>query len=429
MNMLTDEELAVREREWREKRAEEDREREARITYEIKFCLRFGIKHESESLIKVRAEKKCRAIIEYLGLSPTEEDLAAGKIFKTRREEFTILSAFVSTTKGGLVSCVEINSRDESGEASEGWERRCASSGFRDWIWQERYKHHKTAEEIENEEHWKRSRAEAAVRHAEYLVRRAEWEKKNSALRWAERKELEAQVKHSAFPDHLVDELVNLAIKETDQPRENSPDRRPTFAPPIPFSKELIDALERLKSLDSKIEFEPGYGRLWAVWESPKKAHGKCKGFDLLVGKVRQGQAIVTIRPGVGGSWWTGPKWSVPSLYLTESMGESQIAVQEKDYNKHKERFLLNSELRELGIAEILKFAGAPYEVMLAGARFAKICCCCGRELTDPTSMALGIGPECIKEAIWSRAYFDGWTKEQTEAYYLAREDKQTALL
>lgn len=327
-----------------------------------------------------------------------------------------VASAFVSTKQGGLIACVE-TVLDYNGD----YAKRISSEFYR-WISDKVYEHHKTAEDIAREEDFKRSLEESAAR-------RAEWGKKNSELRAVEYKELAAQVKHTALPDPLVDELVSLAMTETNEQRENSPDRRPTFAPPIPFSKEFIDALQRLKERDPKIEFEPGYGRLWAVWESPKKAHGKCKGFELRAGKAHDGEIITNIRPGYGGGWWTGPDWGVPELYLEEWMGSAQVAAQEKGYSERRERFILHSELRELGIAEILKFAGAPQEVMLAGARLAEICCCCGRALTGPTSMALGIGPECIKGAIWSRAYFNGWTKEQTEAYYLARQDKQTALI
>jgi hypothetical protein len=77
MNTQTDDEIAVRESEWLKKRAEEDRRREAAIDYADDFCSRFGVKSsgcDDLGLIRIRAEKKCRAIIEYLELSPTEED-------------------------------------------------------------------------------------------------------------------------------------------------------------------------------------------------------------------------------------------------------------------------------------------------------------------------------------------------------------------
>jgi hypothetical protein len=259
------------------------------------------------------------------------------------------------------------------------------------------------------------------------LIRHAEWEKKNNELRDAEYAELKEQVKHSALPDAVVDRLVILAIKETDEQRKNSPDRRPTFAPPIPFSHKLVDALKRFQALDPRIECEPGYGRLWAIWESPKKTHGKCQGFELRAGKAHDGELITKVRSGSGAKWWTGPEWTIPHLHLREWMKEAQVASQEKAYRAEKERFILRCALRELGTVEILKFAGALDEVMLAGARLAKICCCCGRALTDPTSMALGIGPECLKTSIWWEHHLHGQTKEQTVAAYLTAEDQRTS--
>jgi hypothetical protein len=375
------------------------------------FCSRFGIKPPPDGdLIKVRAEKKCQAIIEYLGLAPTPEDLKTGKIFQVERGQYTIIAAFISTKQGGLIGAATII---ETACQQYGF---TSSSSLDGWVWRKVYDHHKTAEDVEREEDFKRRREER-------LIKSAEWEKKNTELRRTEYLELKEQVKHSSLPDARVDALVALAVKETDEQREAIPDRRPTFAPPIPFSEALIALLERHKALDSKTQFEPGYGRLWAVWESPKKAHGKCKGFELRAGKAHDGLLITNVRSGSGAKWWTGPEWTIPHLHLREWMKEVQVAIQEKTYRAEKERFILHCELRESGTVEILKFAGAPEKIMLAGARLAKICCRCGRALTDPTSMALGIGPECLKEATWWAQYLDGWTKEQTLAYYLAREE------
>jgi hypothetical protein len=233
-------------------------------TYKEKFCSRFDLKQPDGDLIKVFAEKKSRTIIQYLGLAPTDDDLKFGKIFKVERDQCTISSAFISTKQGGLIGAVEIIETDpqQYGFAN-------SSSCLSDWVCRKVCDHHKTAEDIKQEEDFKRRREEA-------WAKSAEWEKKNTELRDAEYTELREQVKHSALPDTVVDQLVTLAVRDTDEQRKNSPDRRPTFAPPIPFSKELIDALERFKALDSKTQFEPGYGRLWAVWESPKKTHGQC---------------------------------------------------------------------------------------------------------------------------------------------------------
>jgi hypothetical protein len=288
------------------------------------FCSKFGIKVPDGDLIKVRAEKKCRAIIEYLGLAPTDDDLKTGKIFKIERDQGTISSAFVSTKQGGMIGGVVIGTPNYA---------NYISSDLHNWISRKVYDHHRTAEDIEREEYYKRL-------HEETLARHAEWEQKNNELRHAEYLELKTQVKHSALPDAVVDQLVSLAVKETDEQRKNSPDRRPTFAPPIPFAGELVEALERFKALAVKVEFEPGYGRLWAVWESPKKAHRKCKGFELRAGKAHNGLLITSLRPGSGARWWTGPEWTVPHLHLREWMKEVQVANQEKVYLLCRKRAL-----------------------------------------------------------------------------------------
>jgi hypothetical protein len=92
----------------------------------------------------------------------------------------------------------------------------------------------------------------------------------------------------------VVDKLVELAIAETAYQRSSSPDRRPTFAPPITFCAELETLLSNAKNIGN--EFEPGYGRLWAVWENPKLTLGKCKGFELRAGKNHDGPVLVKIR-------------------------------------------------------------------------------------------------------------------------------------
>jgi hypothetical protein len=181
MSVLTDEQITIGEREWREKRAEEDRKRESARNYAKDCCHRFGLEYEERAPIKARAEKKCRAIVEYLELAPTGEDLASGKVFKTEREEFLIFSAFVSTKQGGLIACFEIIHRDffddryghSSGESMD----------FTQWLWRKVHEHQESPEDIAYKEDWKRRRAEETAK-------REEWEKKNGEARWAERSEL-----------------------------------------------------------------------------------------------------------------------------------------------------------------------------------------------------------------------------------------------
>jgi hypothetical protein len=194
---------------------------------------------------------------------------------------------------------------------------------------------------------------------------------------------------------HFPKQLINVS-------------RRPTFAPPITFDAEL-DAL--ISKAESGKDYEPGYGRLWAVWENPKRTLGKCKGFELRAGKGHDGPVLVQIRVGYGqNKWWTGPNWCCP-----------QWTGDDAQYEKGKARFLLRCQLRESGIREILRFADSPEEVMREGARKAKICCRCSRELTDPTSMALGVGPECIKHVAWD----NGVSVEAIAPLFREREERK----
>jgi hypothetical protein len=165
---------------------------------QIEFCRKFGLKDEERELVKVRAEKKCRAVIEYLGLAPTDDDLATGTVFKIQIQGCTFKSAFISTKKGGLIGAIIISTRDGGDHTP---------SELRDWVCREVYNHHKTAEDIAQLEDYKRMR-EA------YLVKRAEWEKRNQELRRAEYEELAAQVRRTALPNALVDELVTLASRK-----------------------------------------------------------------------------------------------------------------------------------------------------------------------------------------------------------------------
>ncbi len=366
------------------------------------FLTKFGFKEVRGSVLRVRSDKKAREIIKFFELDPTDEDLQNGTIFSKKEQHGNHAYCAFVKTKTGLFAGICINESDDR---------------LRRWIWDLKLERDTTPEQIAEKERWKKLNEETRI--ANEATDKRLFEQSDQQY-----KELIKTIVCTAIAPTLVNELVDLAVKETSLQRETSPDRRPTFAPPIPFSPEMDSALKRLKLLDPKLEFEPGYGRLWAVWESPERANGKCQGFNLRAGKAQDGVMLVQIRPGSGG-WWTGPRWTAPRLFLSHRMYENQIGIQELHYETSKERFLINSELRELGIAEILKFAEAPEEVMLAGARIAGICCRCGRPLTDPTSMALGIGPECIHHL----AYDLQMSVSALQSRLLVQEFKQTTLI
>jgi Family of unknown function (DUF6011) len=416
LHAIEEERRTVREK-WEKRRADEERQRKALGIYYREFCRRFNLRCDEEErdeptncLVKVRAQQKCRDLIKAFGLNPTDKDFSDGTIFTQKIGENSIQLAFLNPLRGGLNAYVvmSIPGHDDSRSHYD----------LEHWISDNKHKRYLvTPEGIAEQERWKKKLEDNEAE-------RAAKQKKLDDQSSQERRQLQDQYKTSAIPPKVVDDLVVLAVKETNYQRQNTPDRRPTFAPPIPFSKELIDALERFKALKPKAEFEPGYGRLWAVWESPKLAHGKCNGFQLRAGKGHDGETLVEIRPGSGG-WWTGPNWSPTTLCLQHYMNEEAITNQKQKYQEEKTLFLIHCELRELGILEILKFAGAPEEVMRAGGRIAGICCRCGRVLTDPTSMALGIGPECIQHAAGEY----GMSVLEMAKLFKEEEFKQTTLI
>jgi hypothetical protein len=51
--------------------------------------------------------------------------------------------------------------------------------------------------------------------------------------------------------------------------------------------------------------------------------------------------------------------------------------------------------------AEIIKLASSPKEAAIAHGMETGTCACCGRELTDPNSIAMGIGPDCAAGYGW----------------------------
>ena len=223
--------------------------------------------------------------------------------------------------------------------------------------------------------------------------------------------------------------LSERAIRDTDQQRCLHPERRPTWAPPLPFNCKMEAALERLKSLIPEADFDCSYGRLWAVWAHPKWCKGKFDGFDLRAGREHNGEIITRIRPGRE-LWWIGPNWRTPCppkdpetwekresrlrklwarvgdpdfLLKAIARAKESFAEEQAEYIRKKAqgekvvgRIELRHNIRELGVAAILAFAGAPDATMQSGARLAGICCRCGRILTDASSRELGIGPECF---------------------------------
>jgi hypothetical protein len=161
--------------------------------------------------------------------------------------------------------------------------------------------------------------------------------------------------------------LQNLAIEGTAEQRRLHPKRRPTWAPAIAFSEELIEALRPFyNGCDCK------FGRLWPHFSWDGKWWDKerpVRSFHLHAGLLPNGLSIVFVAKN-----FKPPAWSVNT-------------------------FSQRDRVRDLGVAELIKFAASTEEVLVAGARVSGICYRCYKPLTDPQSRQRGIGPECFKES------------------------------
>jgi hypothetical protein len=240
--------------------------------------------------------------------------------------------------------------------------------------------------------------------------------------------------------------LAQRVLIDTAEQRQLHPERRPTWAPPLPFQPELVSALERLKSLLPDADFDPSYGRLWAEWADPKRCDGRFDGFTLRAGKAHNGERLVRLRPGARGLWHVGPHWLAPKapkaprnpvrVLMSLDSDPDWIAQPEKarefrrDIEEHfakaqekfaqeqeqhaiaMERVDLRDAIRDPGVAAFLNFAGAPDATMKSGAILAGICMHCGRVLTDTTSRELGIGPECRRP--FSAPVLKAWHQKLT---------------
>lgn len=161
-----------------------------------------------------------------------------------------------------------------------------------------------------------------------------------------------------------MDTLRDLAVKGTAQQREAHPRRKPTWAPGIPFSKELEDLLRPYYN-----DCDVPYGRLWSRWNRHNTS--QLDGFALCVGALPNGRTLLS-------PWFRGHT----------KRGEGDWS-QGKQYN-------VPLEIDLLARVELFRLARSPGEVLKAGAILSGICCMCFRKLTDPQSRQRGIGPECF---------------------------------
>jgi hypothetical protein len=203
--------------------------------------------------------------------------------------------------------------------------------------------------------------------------------------------------------------VTGLRAKAEETAVTNDLSRRPTWAPRLKVgSEELLETLYELEWLGGD---DLAVIRLWARFTTPKRGEVRCKGFELRSGEKHTGKTIweaqyydkarvlANIAREIGettspeargrledwrrdteaktGGWSFGPRW-------TWARGEGRLEKLKRAV--------------ELGQARVMEFAGAADTQMREAGRYFGHCYCCGKALTDPISVELGIGPDCRRE-------------------------------
>jgi Family of unknown function (DUF6011) len=239
-------------------------------------------------------------------------------------------------------------------------------------------------------------------------------------------------------------------LAEADTANKGTDKRRPSWGPALTVEVELDSLLASLgywKPDDKKVL------RLWARFADPTKVgtmlrtqvsqlpmlEARCRAFELRVGVNHSGPYLLRTQRGRDGQWWVGhasrPTFSggyewqrlreelararqwhracafesaerqkygdEPDPVLEDRLQHHQQCVAKLElrdaelrtaHAAHNQRY---ERLHELARQRVSAFAGNPYPQMIAGARVTGNCAICGRQLTDPTSVERGIGPEC----------------------------------
>ena len=269
----------------------------------------------------------------------------------------------------------------------------------------------------------------------------------------------------------MLEILEKLRAQAEQETAEASTTRRPSWAPALVLSDELLDVCRSLAWLSAGAK---PVARLWSVsadlkrigtWQRdhlsnvPRHGH-RVRGFDLIAGEQRTGPRRICRRlKNENGQWDESPRWIEPPRpqrlsatertlkYFQEFLArpplteealrersgldylsdddlarrvwlnarerermtidipglEAKIGTDATAYESARERYRLHTRAFELGRQRIAEFLGDPETQMLAGSRVTGCCSRCRVELTDPTSIERGIGPECIKRVAWHR--------------------------
>jgi hypothetical protein len=182
---------------------------------------------------------------------------------------------------------------------------------------------------------------------------------------------------------------------------------------------------------------------------NPNKEHAManiaCRGFELHAGSERGNKSAVLFRAHRygDGKWETGPWLCRPSVWPSyetrrvqqqvdllrmkvehyknipawqiqfssqdfsaalekeqQALAKAQAEDQQK-YQTELECYQLLHRVAELAAARVADLAG-DYDAQIRFAgRLCGHCCECFRLLTDPKSLEIGIGPECVQKVVW----------------------------
>lgn len=204
-----------------------------------------------------------------------------------------------------------------------------------------------------------------------------------------------------------LDELKTKALETVIACTDHQRTKRPTFAPPLVIDGELLRLLYDLAWLSGD---DLAVARLWARFTSPRRGAIRCDGFELRAGQKH-----------TGGKIWEGQYFDKDYVLanLTRQIAQSKDSrtlsfLEDARRNteakaggwtfgprwtryRHDGKDVLSEVRRivQLGQDRVMDFAGAPGEQMRAAGKYCGHCCVCGKCLTDPHSIELGIGPEC----------------------------------
>jgi Family of unknown function (DUF6011) len=183
--------------------------------------------------------------------------------------------------------------------------------------------------------------------------------------------------------------------------------KRPTWAPRIILGKDLLNLLFELEWLGGD---DLAVARLWSVFTDPRRGEVQCEGFQLRAGEKHNGNKIWTAqyfdKPAVIANLYRqieAAKSSSTLSFLEDALRITEAKTGGWSFGPHWISYRVKGvdvlakvrQALELGHARVMDFAGHADEQMRAAGKYCGHCCCCGKALTDPISIELGIGPEC----------------------------------